>query len=350
MSLRDEKQLYYAKAWLASPRKNILNLCPRFGKIRTAIHILRKGYTADANVLIAIPEKEIKKSWIVDFYELGYENPNVVFTTHHSIKKHVFDKFDLVIIDEIHLLSENQMLACKSLFKINKHVLGLTGTLSIDTRIALLSNLDMEVYCEYSITEGIEDGIISDYEIRVLFTPLDPHEKSKFDKLTDTIKKIMRYRNDPKMFLLSRMRVIQHSVAKIKLTRKLIKESKKERTLTFCGLIDVAESLGVPCAHSKAEEKDLLSKFSVGEGNHLAVVKLGNTGITYKPLSKVIINYFSSNPEDMVQKIMRCMSYEYDNEEKKAIIYVVCSDEQVEKKWLVSALAMFDSKKVKFIN
>ncbi len=42
-----------------------------------------------------------------------------------------------------------------------------------------------------------------------------------------------------------------------------------------------------------------LDDFVTGKGNHLAVVKIGNTGVTYKPLNRVIINYFDSNAENL---------------------------------------------------
>ena len=81
----------------------------------------------------------------------------------------------------------------------------------------------------------------------------------------------------------------------------------------------------------------------------MAVVKLGNTGVTYKPLNKVIINYFDSNAENLAQKINRCMAMEYNNPDKKAIIYIISSNEPVELKWLQSALNFFNPEKIKYI-
>ena len=81
----------------------------------------------------------------------------------------------------------------------------------------------------------------------------------------------------------------------------------------------------------------------------MAVVKIGNTGVTYKPLNKVIINYFDSNAENLAQKINRCMAMEYNNPDKKAIIYIICSNEIVEQRWLHKALEFFDKNKIKFV-
>jgi hypothetical protein len=152
------------------------------------------------------------------------------------------------------------------------------------------------------------------------------------------------------MFLrLARMRIIQNSIAKMEKTRELLKRHSDERVLVFCGLTSIADKLGIPSYHSKKEEKDMFDKFVSGEGiNQMAVVKIGNTGITYKPLNRVIINYFDSNGENLAQKINRCMAMEYNNPDKKAIIYIVCSTEDVEHKWLNKALEFFDKSKIKF--
>ena len=145
------------------------------------------------------------------------------------------------------------------------------------------------------------------------------------------------------------MRIIQNSLSKLNATKALLKKHKDERILVFCGLTKIADELGIPSYHSKSSEKQIFNDFAEGVGNHLAVVKIGNTGVTYKPLNKVIINYFDSNGENLAQKIMRCTAMEYDNIDKKAHIYIISSDELVELKWLMSALDMFDTSKIKYI-
>ena len=145
------------------------------------------------------------------------------------------------------------------------------------------------------------------------------------------------------------MRIVQNSVAKMEKTRELIKKHKDERVLVFCGVTKIADDLGIPAYHSKSGEKEMFEDFASGKGNHMAVVKIGNTGVTYKPLNKVIINYFDSNAENLAQKINRCMAMEYNNPDKKAQIYIVSSDEEVEAKWLKKALEFFDKSKIKYV-
>ena len=130
----------------------------------------------------------------------------------------------------------------------------------------------------------------------------------------------------------------------------LLKKHKDERILVFCGVTKIADALGIPVYHSKAGEKKVFDDFAAGNGaNHLAVVKIGNTGVTYKPLNRVIINYFDSNAENLAQKINRCMAMEYNNPDKKAHIYIISTNESVEQKWLNKALEFFDKSKIKYL-
>jgi hypothetical protein len=43
------------------------------------------------------------------------------------------------------------------------------------------------------------------------------------------------------------------------------------------------------------------------------------------------------------------MAMEYNTPDKKAHIYIICSTEEVEKKWLRKALEFFDSKKITYL-
>jgi len=358
MTLRDQRQQEFAEKWINNGKFGILNLCPRFGKIRTTINILNKLKPKD--ILIAYPDNKIKDSWISDFEEMRYKNDNIIYTTHLSMHKYKDESFDLVVIDEIHLLSEAQIEAAKDLIANNERVLGLTGTLSRWTEETLAQELNLLVIAHYPIEIAIEEGIIVDYEIIVRMVPLDNKvkqdykgklktEKAQFEAYTWVINQKERQGQNTMFLRLGRMRIIQNSLAKLECTKRILQNFKDERILVFCGVTKIADQLGIPSYHSKKNEKDVFEKFAAGEGNHMAVVKIGNTGVTYKPLNKVIINYFDSNGENLAQKINRCMAMEYNNPDKKAKIYIISSNEDVELKWLKKALEFFDKSKIKYV-
>ena len=356
MTLRDRRQHEFADKWMMY-RFGILDLCPRFGKIYVTINIL-KMLPDNIDILIAYPDKEIEKSWKDDFKKRGYVNKNITYTSHLSLHKHQDNKYDLVVIDEIHLLSEAQIEAAHRLFMINRDVLGLTGTLSIWTEKSLLEKLGLKVLGFYPMAQGISEGVVVDYAITVFKVPLDGikrgmfkkknrTEKEQFKALSWVINRLMSEGSDTLFLRLARMRIIQSSEAKRLKTIELLRKHSDERVLVFCGVTKIADNLGIPSYHNKIKEKKIFSDFVEGKGNQLAVVKIGNAGVTYKPLNKVIINYFDSNSENLAQKINRCMGMEYDTPDKKAHIYIICTDQKVEQKWLSQALEFFDKEKIK---
>lgn len=359
MTLRDQRQRQFADTWLQKKR-GILYLCPRFGKIYTSIYILED--LKPKSILIAYPDKKIEESWKSDFAERDYDDSGVTYTTHLSMWKLKDQKFDIVIIDEIHLLSSAQIEAAKDLIRINDNVLGLTGTMTTDTESTLDMDLGLSVVAFYPIEQAIAEGVIVDYQITVIKVPLDTKqliknkgklltEKKMFDNVSWVINKMEDDGRNTMMLRLKRMRIIQNSIAKREMTKAVLKKYSDDRILVFCGTTEIADSLGIPSYHSKSKNgKDVFEKFANGEGKHLAVVRIGNSGVTYKPLSKVILNYFDSNAENLAQKINRCMAMEYSTPDKKAQIYLISSNEVVEEKWLKRALEFFDDNKIKVVN
>jgi len=223
LTLRDRRQAEFAQVFLDHAEFGILNLCPRFGKIFTTINILEK-LDDDINILIAYPDLKIKSAWEEDFKKRKYKNQNITYTTHLSIKKHTAGFYDLVVLDEIHLLSEAQIEAVKELKCVS--VLGLTGTLSSHTEETLGLELKLPVLATYSIDQAIKEGVITDYEITVVGVPLDNKrkndykgklktEKQQFDSYGWVIDQLERKGQNTMFLRLARMRVIQNSLAKM---------------------------------------------------------------------------------------------------------------------------------------
>lgn len=354
---RNDLQMEFAKEWMAK-KHGILYLTPRFGKIYTSINILEMMPRTD--VLIAYPDKTIKQSWKDDFVTRGYDDSNVTYTTHLSIKKHKDTEFGLVIIDEVHLLSPAQRSACSELLERNDRVLCLTGTLMDKSEKTLWMELGLRVIASYSLEEAIRDRIVPDYRIKIKYVPLDGKitgayknkartDKSQARALSWVIGDMDRKGKNANFLRLNRTRIFQRSVSKIRATVAELNKSADERILVFCGLIHVAESLGIPCHHGKSADKELFLDFVHGDVNKMAVVKIGGSGVTYKKLSRIIINSFDSNAESLAQKINRAMSMEYDNPAKRAEILILTSDDKVELNWLKKALEFFDPDKITYI-
>lgn len=363
MTVRDSKQKNFAKLWLESERKSILYLCPRFGKIRTTIHILNQSDYK--NILILYPNDSIKKSWLNDFEELKFDYSNVKFSTFKSLHKCYDQNIDLLIIDEIHELSENNITQLYEIInKTHSDILGLTGTLANDTKMRLYNSLKLRVLATYSIEEAIKDNVITDYSITVIKVPLDNKitflykkeyltEKKQYNKLSKTINYFETINSNPylvKSMKLQRLKMLQNSLSKVKYTKFLLEKFKDERILVFCGSVETTKELEIPTNNSKNKNEEGFLKFANGEGNHFSVIKIGNSGITYKPLNKVIILNIDRDSENLTQKINRCMAIEYNNPDKKSNIYIIISDENVELNWVNKALSFFDNSKINFVD
>lgn len=258
-----------------------------------------------------------------------------------------------------HALSEAQIAHLQALQTGCDIVLGLTGTLSKWSEKALKSKLGWPVIARYTQEQAILDGIVSDYEITVHTIPLDNQrliqykkklntEKKQFGAYSFVIEKMEKGDKDTMFLRLARMRIIQSSLAKTTLTRRLLAKYKDERVLVFCGIKAIADNLGIPSDHSgKKDSGEAILQFKDGLGNHLAVCKMASMGVTFKPLDRVIINYFDSNSENLQQRIARATNLDYNG--KIAKIDIICTTEQVELDWLKRALKPFNNSKINYV-
>lgn len=351
---RDGLQEKIAKSCLGE-NKGILDISMRFGKCRIGVLMLQA--LNSPKVLITYPDNKIKNSWLEEFEKMEYDDSGVTFSSNRSIHKHEDGDFDVIFVDECHKLSEKNVESLKKLLKAVKRAYFFTGTLSRNTEYTLLKDLGLRVIASYSQDQAIADGIVSDYRINVITVPLDDKqliqykkkrktEKKQFNAYSWVINKMEEEGKDTFSLRLARMRLIQNSIAKMRATRKLLSQFKDERILVFCGLIKVADELGIPVEHSKSEG-GILEKFKKGEINHAAVVKMGASGQTYPKLHKVVLNYCSSNEDDFRQMLGRATNLDFDG--KIAEVYVICSTEKVEKDWLHKAFASMDPAKIKWL-
>lgn len=361
MNIRDKLQEKWASDLYCNnvSGRGIAHLCPRAGKIRTSIkffeNLKAQWKTNVLKVLICYPDKNIQKSWEDDFKAVNYDTSDVDYITHVSLGKVKGHTYDVIIIDEIHLLSAKQKSETKRLISENKsgYTIGLSGTLSEKTEIELRTELGMPVITEYTIEQAIQDGIISDYRINVIKVSLDDVQKI-YKKNTRTEKAqyrayswVIDKKGHSLMLNLARMRVIHNSLAKTKATIDILDKLRNERTLVFCPNNKVAKTIGCKLHTSKINNQESFEKFIAGKGNnHMAVCKIGNTGVSFKSLNHIVVNAFDSNSENLTQRI--CRSLILDTKDKVSTVYIVCSTEKAELNWLEKSLEFFDPSKITY--
>lgn len=386
-SLRDKRQIEFANKWLEK-KNGILYLCPRFGKIKTSIHILDQ--MNEPKVLIVYPIETIRKSWEDDFMKWGYNPMDIDYVSTASLWKLVEQEIDyeLIIIDEVHLLSPANIEELKAILQKQKiPVLGLSGTISDKTEAILNQQLNLYVVGHYDIETGIRERVVTDYQITVVMINLDnvtryivpskKHpkfkvtEKEQYDYITEqinTIKARVAEKNrliglgilkesfpdlskELGLLPIQRMHIFKKSLAKLNMTKQLLARAKanNQRVLVFCGTTEIADSLDIPVFHSKAKNLEIRDSFCNGQGDALATVDMFEAGVTVKPIHVAIINSHDSNPENLAQRISRLTGFEYDNPTKVAKVYIVCTN-SIEKIWLDKSLEFFDLSKVNYIN
>jgi len=284
-------------------------------------------------------------------------NGEIEFCTFTSLKKEKPCQKDLIVIDEIQEASIAQLKEINRVIS-NFNCVALSGTMTNKTQDNIFYTTQMSVCHKYSIEEGVEDNILADYTINIHYVDLDKENKyiktskgfvsedKKYNQLI-WLKDKMTKEKKPTFFIdLKIINLLQNSLAKQNKTKELLKLNKNKRVLVFCGTTETADNLDIPVYHSKTKEKDIFTSFCSGEGNHLATIKMMQSGVTILPISLGIINYMSGNPEDSAQKICRFLGIEYNNLNKKAEIHIICSNTEFEKKRMETALMFFSKNKI----
>ena len=331
------------------------NLAMRFGKCKTTITLMDELLGDHATILIAYPDNKLKDVWTYECEKWGYHNPNITLVNFSSLKKHATHCFDMFVIDEFHSASENEREIAHEIMDNCTYTLGLSGTVSGDTDM----EWDLTEIASYTTLEGIEDGILADYQITVHYVDLDnvvktkdkkgklKTERERYSGYTWVIESKKRMRQDFMFLALARNRLSLSSIGKITYVKKLLQKLSDKRVLVFTGLADVADKLGIPSYHSKSKDDSGYTGFQDGTNNHLALAAMGKVGVTYTDLDSVILLNFTYNAEETSQILNRAIKLDYHG--KVADLHIICLREEPEMKKLKESLSMLDQTKIKYI-
>jgi hypothetical protein len=331
------------------------NLAMRFGKCKTTIDLLFRMFDYDCTVLITYPDNKLKQTWEDECKLWKYDNPNIKYVNFSSLKKYTEEEFDVFIIDEFHSCSENERDYAHEIMNNCTYTLGLSGTVSSETD----GYWNMEQIASYTTEQGIEDGILADYQITVHIVELDDvvktkdkngkekTEKQRYKGYTWVIEKLKRERANFMHLALSRNRLSLSSIGKMNYVKKLLKNLSDKRVIIFTGLAKVADDIGVFSYHSKSKDESSYLGFQNKEHNHLALAAMGKVGVTYKELDSVILLNFTYNAEESSQILNRAIKLDYNG--KIADLHILCLNEEPELKKIKESLSMLNQTKIKYI-
>ena len=356
---RDEIQQLAVEKYLSGNKKTLFNLSVRLGKTRVGIMIMQK--LEAKKVLILYPNVKIKESWENEFLKMNWV-PNIIHYSTYRSMEHADDVYDIIIGDEVQLMSISNLISLDRMLDDNKRFLGLSGTYSSDTKQDLLDYCGLSISYEYTTEEAVKDGIVNDYNVIIKQFDLSgtlgewkkkkdgskyfQTEKTKSKQLTNALEYAkIRGAEAVKFAAFNRMRWVNRCPSLRHNIVLLLSQLKDKKVLLFGGETSFIDDVGIKTHHSKNESLNNLQKFIDGEINQLGLVNIGSTGITFNNLDTIIITNINSNCENLFQKLARSLLKE---EGKHSTIYILCSTEDYQQKWLKKGISEIPKEKISY--
>lgn len=338
-----EKQILEAKE-----DNYLLELGTSYGKSRFAI--LKAEQLNPSNVLIVVPRLILKANWGNEISKWGNLS-NVEFSTYVGLKKYLDREFDVVILDEVHRLTEN---SARNLNGIKaKNTIMLSATIPNNLRRALKTAYK-PFYIQADISDAIKDKVlpkplIKEYPIEidelkeeVLYTSSKKAEDAPIIKkglVWDYIRQKKPYRVylTPKEFLdrinneisywksvymrqyneisknmwLYKLGVRLKMLSEAKTATVIEKTKSLRRVAYFCSSIEQANKICPNAAiHSKNKEAmNILKDFNEGKINKIASCNMLNEGISLASCPNIVLVGLNSSEIMQVQKIGRAFRH-----------------------------------------
>lgn len=354
-------------------RNDILNLKSKYilaelptsvGKTRVALDFMHEK-EVEGNILIVIPRLVLIDNWKKEIIKWGYEPylSQITFTSYISLPKHTKGKrYDLVIFDECHHLSERAREAAEELISNYTLLLSATVNRTLKKEIKMLFP-QLECY-KISMREAIDEDILPDPE--VFLVPLELNNKvtetmvinpkakkttevsfhyrfmarkdknikyiikctqqeyySDLSAMVDFYKRNYFHTNNQAIYFRwqqkAKERLTWLSGLKNDVVLQLLEKLKDKRTLTFCNGIEQTEILGKYCINSKnTESNSILEDFNNEKINHITACNILNEGANLTNCQIGIFVSINSSDTMRIQKLGRILRHK---EPKIFILY-----------------------------
>lgn len=404
--IKDQKQREAYSVWKLTGSRGTIEGGTGFGKSRIGCLAVEELLLSDSlqyedDILLVTPTTKLRdETWPEQFKLWGVEEAlqytkRICFASLRKEKEFLQERkrpYKLVIFDEFHRITELAAAPLEndeedaftkfSSDSIADAVMALTATVpDRDTELdkyIIMSQVAPVVF-SYSLDDGVRDGLIADYEIRVIRHELDDVNKTidagtqkKSWKQTEQAaynymeKLIMRYRIDADeetdlkkkedkeklMFIaqMKRNRFLALLPSKNELAARCVKQISKggKRTLIFGAGIDQIETLvgKEKCYHSKTDNK-AFDAFNNKEINILGVVNAANEGINFVDLDSSLIIQVDSNPRNFIQRLGRNLRV---RDGHKAMIYIIVVAGTADERWFKKSVEGIDPSKIKIFD
>ncbi len=338
----------------------LLELATGFGKTRNAIlltnHLVETKYQGKHTSMLLLVAKTVhKQTWKDEFKKWGGINvDDLTIECYESLKKHEYESFDFVIMDECHHLNSDKRLDLFSTLTYG-NVIGLSATIPKKLKQYFQYEYSAEVVT-CSIVDAIEDEVLPEPQIILYPLQLDnvrPTEsievnpKAKGKIYYGIYNELWKYRKMKVHAIISctpRQRVNEYNslilyernrymrtrqdflknkwlfdcgerikyLANLKnnIVVSILQRLEKERTITFCKTIEQADILGKYSIHSKNKDSDTIyNNFNVKKINHIVSVNVLNEGANLVDCKYAVFANYSSSEICSAQRVGRSLRH-----------------------------------------
>lgn len=358
-----DRKKVYSKCLEALEKSSFLLLeaCTGYGKTKNSIDLV--NYLRDTklkekkkvSMLLLVAKRVHKQTWKDEFKKWGGINvDNLTIECYESLKKHEYECFDFVVMDEVHHLNSDKRLELFDTLTYS-YVIGLSATIPKKLKQYFQYEYHAEtVVC--NITEAINSNILPDPEIVLFPIELDrinptetievnPKAKGKTyygkyeelwkyrkmkvhafiscterQKVNEYNAQILREKNlytrNRQEFFKNRWlhdcgeRLKYLAILKNNFVKAILSKLDKERTITFCKTIEQAEELGKYSIHSKNPDSNkVYDDFNKKKINHITSVNVLNEGANLVDCKYAIFANYSGSELIGVQRIGRSMRH-----------------------------------------
>ena len=367
---KDEIQLKSLNLWVNNQCKGSLALATGTGKTKVALlaidYLINTLGIKKPNILLAVPTESLRDvNWLDEFVKWKVKKFYKFLdrNCYVSLKKIEGQHYDLVILDEIHNLTESN----SEFFSQNTfdRIIGLSATPPSDEIKKLLISMHCPVIFEYKLETAIDDGVAAPYKINLVEIQLDNRDKyitsgtklkpfmnTEYKQYAYLTKKIsvMRYlrnANGAMFAQLNRLRFLGNLKSKTEVAKQILnKYMVNDRSLIFCHGIDQANELCEHRFHSKTKDTDL-KKLRLKQINRLSCVKALNEGENISDLDSAIIIQVNSVERNLIQQLGRIVRFRKGHE---ATIWVLIAVDTQDEVWWKSCSENLDKQKITYIN
>ena len=338
----------------------LLELATGFGKTATAIkminHLIETKYQGKHTSMLLLVAKTVhKQTWKDEFNKWGGINvDDLTIECYESLKKHEYESFDFVVMDEMHHLNSDKRLDLFSTLTYG-NVIGLSATIPKKLKQYFQYEYAAEVVT-CSIVDAIEDEVLPEPQIVLYPLQLDnvrPTEsievnpKAKGKTFYGNYNELWKYRKMKFHAIISctpRQRVNEYNslilyernrymrtrqdflknkwlfdcgerikyLANLKnnIVLSILQRLEKERTITFCKTIEQADILGKYSIHSKNKDSDTIyNNFNAKKINHIVSVNVLNEGANLVDCKYAVFANYSSSEICSAQRVGRSLRH-----------------------------------------